>query len=176
MGFQTKLAKKTEAYQRKISDTLINHIGNEVELVKIRITEDKYKDRTYELISDSTITAYINYPNNEIPISFGVDNTNPSQTLHLYDLLPIEMYAKFEDDVLFGDILFQKIKVNPNGDPNSSDSYRLLALQVVDVSVRASVSVVWRKYELAPYTLDIVSDLPELQTIIDNYLNEPWIV
>lgn len=174
MSYQQKLARKVSNYQRKVQDLLVEQLGTEQSLVRLETTSDKYKDRTITLLSDEIITGIINYPNNEIPMTFGTTNTDStSHGLHLYDLLPIEGHFKFNTELNFGDIIIQKIKTNVNGTDELSSNFRLIALQVVDLLSKASVEVIYKKYELAPYTLQ-VSEVTGLQAIIDNYLDEPW--
>ena len=140
------------------------------------MTEDKYHDREFTITSSGSVSGIINYPDNEIPILFNTsDNTDNSLTVHMYDLLPIESWFKFENNLNKGDILLQKIKVNPTGDVTDTDSFRILMLEVVDVIGKASLEVTYLKYHLAPITLSIDNGLPALQPIIDNLLSADWI-
>lgn len=174
--FQQKLAKKLAKYQRKISDIHVQHLGTEQTLVRMSITTDKYEDSDYTITANEKISGILVYPDNEVPISQGTNNNNTTQNnLHLYDFLPIELFVKNTTDLKYGDIIFQKLKVNTNLLDTDSNAYRLISLQVVDINYKFTVEKVWSKYILAPYTLSIEFDnLPELQTIIDNYLSEEW--
>ncbi len=85
------------------------------------------------------------------------------------------MFCKSTDNVKVGNIIFYKIRVNPNIDDTNTDGFRLLCLQIVDQIAKVNASeVVYNRYIVAPYTLDIQSELPELQDYIDEYLSEDW--
>ncbi len=176
MSFQSKLAKKTSPFIRKVTDMHIESLGTEIEATRVSIVEDKYHDKEFSVTSTGKVTGIISYPDNEIPILFDTaDNTNNSLTVHTYELLPIEGWFKFANNLNKGDIILQKIKVNPTGDVTVSSNFRILMLQVVDVVGKASLEVTYIKYTLAPITLSISTGLPALQPIIDNLLNAVWI-
>ena len=176
MSFQGKLAKKTSPFIRKVSDFHIEQLGTEIELTRVTIVEDKYHDKEFTISSSGKVTGIINYPDSEMPILFNsTDNTNNSTTIHMYDLLPIEGFFKFENNLNKGDILLQKIKVNPTGDITVSSNFRIMMLQVVDVIGKASLEVTYLKYHLAPITLSISTGLPALQPIIDAMLEADWV-
>lgn len=174
MGFQQKLLRSVAKYQRKIQDKIIDHIGTEQKLVRVSLVEDKYGDEDLTVTTNEIITGSINYPDNEIPLAWEMNNSEASaNNLHIYDLLPIEGFFKFETELDRGDILLQKVRVGVRGDSTDSTNFRLIALQVVDLITKMTVEVVYKKYQLAPYTLSILEH-PELQTIIDEYLAEEW--
>ncbi|MDC7242438.1 MAG: hypothetical protein PQJ44_00275, partial [Sphaerochaetaceae bacterium] len=103
-----------------------------------------------------------------------VNNTDTSLSVHMYDLLPVEGRFKWATEINLGDILLQKIRVNPLIESTDSTGFRLFALQVIDLIGRATVEMVSKSFQLAPYTLSIPSELPELQDYIDSYLEEEW--
>ena len=176
MSFQSKLAKKVAPYQRKITDFHIEQLGSEVELTRVSIIENKYHDKEFSITSSGSVAGIINYPDSELPILFNSsDNTDNSTSIHMYNLLPIEGFFKFENNLNKGDILLQKIKVNPTGDVAVSSNFRIMMLQVVDVIGKASLEVTYLKYHLAPITLSIDNGLPALQPIIDSLLNADWV-
>lgn len=177
MGFQQKLAISVSNYQRKVSDMHIDHLGTEQSLIRLTIDEDKYGDRDYVITANEKITGILIFPGGEIPITFGETNTTTTQNnVHLYDILPIELYVKNTTELKHGDIILQKIRTNANLPVSNPDAFRLISLQVVDTNIKFTVERVWTKYIVAPYTLNITADgMGGLQTIINSYLAEDWI-
>lgn len=178
MSLQSKLQRRVGSYQRKIYDLHIDHVGQEVSLVRVEITEDKYGDRDFAITATEKFSAYISYPGGEVPITSGVDNTDTSSlNIALYDILPIELFCKHTTVLKVGDILYQKLLTNPNLETTDSDAFRLLSLQVVDQKSKfTGTDLVWTKYIVAPYTLNYDADsMTALETTIDEILAEDWI-
>lgn len=177
MSIQSKIQRKIANYQRKVYDLHIDHVGQQATLTRVFSEEDKYGDREFTITGTEVFTAYINYPNSEIPITSGTDNTDTTQNnVHLYSLLPIELFVKHTTELKVNDIVYQKVRVNPNLEVTDPNAFRLLALQVVDqVSKFTGSDLVWIKYIVAPPTINYTSDeLEELETVIDSALAEEW--
>ncbi len=72
MAYQSKLSKKVSNYQRVIQNKVLEQIGQSVNLLKVSYSEDRYGDREFSLDEEPTgITAFIDFPGNEVPISYG---------------------------------------------------------------------------------------------------------
>lgn len=165
MSLQTKLARRHATLKKKLYDNDMERIGLSMSALHISIVKNKYGDEDFTIGDAKKITGYIDYPGQEFPaISKGGDTNNQS-ILHLYDVLPIEAYFKHEDGIQLGDIISQRIDVDDN------DDY-WFHLQVVDVITRASTSVIWKRFIVAPYTLQL-EKYPELETIFDSYKTDP---
>lgn len=163
MSIQDKISANTYEWKQKIFDTHIEYLGNEVKALNFDITEiNHYGDTELTISTDNQITAIIDFPNNEVPITFDTGNQS-EEHFHLYDVLPIEGYFKFEDNIKVKDIIVLKIQISPS-------NTQLVSLQVLEPIVRAMKYVTWQKFRLAPYTFNI-DKYPEIQTIFDNYLS-----
>ena len=176
MSLQSKMQKATSSYARKVFDTHIHHIGQQSNLVRISIISDKYGDSDYTITANEDFTGYLNFPGGELPITSGTDNTDTTQNnIHIYNLLPIELYTKHETELKEGDIILHKVRTNVNLETSNSDAFRILSLQVVDQIAKFNgVELMWNKFIVAPYTLN-VNDVDGLQDILDTVLAEDWI-
>jgi hypothetical protein len=165
VSLQDILEQRTHEWKQKNFDIHIDMVGNEVNAIALTEQEiNHYGDVEITLGTNDIITAYIDFPDNEIPITFETANQTESH-FHLYDVLPIEGYFKFVDSVKVGQIIIFKVNL-PNSDNTNK---QLIALQILKPRVRAMKYVTWRKFTLAPYTLPI-EKYPELKTILDDLL------
>jgi len=166
-SIQDKLLRGTATLRRKYYDIEIAHIGTEQKVIHISMVRDKYGDTEFTVVSDKVITGYIDYPGNEIPIAQEHSDNTANRGLYLYELLPIEGYFQFEDKVKFKDIILQKISMGDD------DDFRIMGLQVSEITTKADVSAVWRKYILSPWTLSLES-YPNIQTLVNTWYDIPW--
>ena len=165
MGIQNKLAEVFAPLQRKLFDYQIDLIGSDVKVIRLKIVENDYEDETITVISNDTITLKLDLPT-EIPLYWlrgtAQDALDEKTGLYLYDILPIEGYSSFEDNVERFDVFIKKIKDN-----NSSTDPMLMILRVTEPVGSFNVDeLVWKKFYCAPYNMTIST---EIQTIIDAY-------
>ncbi len=165
MSIQNKLAKIFSPLQRKLFDYQIDLIGSDVKVIRLKITENQYLDEVIEIISDDVIELKLALPT-EIPLyrfrNEVEDEIDEKTGLFLYDILPIEGFSKFPDNIEKFDIFVKKIK-----DENNLTDPMLMILRVSNVVGSLNVDeLVWKKFYCAPYNLTIST---ELQTIIDSY-------
>ena len=165
MSIQSKLAKVHSGLMRKLFDYQIGLIGSDVKVIRLKITENQYLDETIEVISDDLIELKLVLPT-EIPLyrlrGEAQDVIDEKSGLFLYDILPIEGYSKFTDNIEKFDILIKKMK-----DENSSTDPMLMILRVTEPVGSFNVDeLVWKKFYCAPYNLTLTT---EMQTIIETY-------
>jgi hypothetical protein len=167
-SIQTKLQKRTASLRKKLYDNTVNKIGLEGQFLHLTIEYDRYEDEEDIIVSASEkIVAYINYPGNEIPlVKQSTTNSTSQSNLHLYDILPIELYAPHSLHINKGDIIISRIKMD-----DEIENIRLLYLQVVDVIFKASTDIMFIKYHLAPTTFTITD---EIKIILEAYKAEAW--
>jgi len=165
LSIQDKLANNLSSLQRKLFNQQIELVGSELEVIRLKTTLDKYEDETIEVISSDVIIVQLDIPS-EIPLyrlrGTTQDAIDDTTGLYLYEIIPIEGYSRFEDNVEKFDIIIKKIK-----DENDVTDPMLMILRVSEVfgSINAN-ALVWKKFNCAPYNM-IISE--EIQNIIDSY-------
>jgi hypothetical protein len=165
MSIQEKIANALSPLQRKLFDQHVNLMGSEHKVIRLKVTVDRYDTETVDIISDDIITVILDIPT-EIPLyrlrGESKEQIDSTTGLYLYDILPIEGYSKFEDNVEKFDIIIKKIY----DDVDSTDPM-LMILRISEVlgSLNAN-NLVWKKFYCAPYNLRIGTSL---QALIDEY-------
>jgi len=169
MGIQQKLDKALTPAKRKLFDNTINVLGLEVDGVRIRVEEDMYSNEDEPtILRTDTISCIINYPpelplfrsrsdNNELPPDKVVDNGS-STGVFFFEILPIEIWTKWSDNVESGDFIIHKIE-----DEQGNDLKIILKVSEVLGSFRSSL--IWKKLHCALYNGKYES---MLSNIIDN--------
>jgi hypothetical protein len=166
MSIQDHIAKSLSKLKRKLYDYTIKTIGTESKVILLKIEKDQWGDEeTLRIVKNSVCELFLNIPE-DIPISrLRTDITQEvakTTSTFFYDILPIEIYAKFEDNLEKGDILIKIIRTD------STNFY--MVLQVTDLMGNFDNGYMTRrKYYAAPYLMMLPS---EVQTIIDSYLLE----
>ncbi len=165
MSIQDKLSKIHSGLMRKLFDYQLGLVSSDVKVIRLKITENQYLDETIEVISDDTITLKLALPT-EIPLyrlrGEEQDAIDDKTGIFLYDILPIEGYSKFTDNVEKFDIFIKKLK-----DENVDTDPLLMILRVSETVGSFNVNqLVWKKFYCAPYNMTIST---EIQTIIDTY-------
>ena len=165
MTIQEKIEKYTSSTRRKLFDNQIRLSGIPFNGIHFYTEENKYGDTTVEVINHKSLEARIVYPG-EIPLSrfrLGssaeeVDGTG----VFFFDILPIEIYTKWTDNVEKEDILFHIIKDEQNNNIP-------ILLKVSEIVGSIQTTLYWKKSLCAPYN-GIVPD--EVQAIIDSVSGE----
>ena len=173
MSIQERLSNVYSNLQRKLFDQQIYLTGSSMEVVRLKVVEDKYHDEEIQVISNDTITIAMDIPA-EIPLyrirnqTITAGNPTASQepiekatSIFLYDILPIEGYSRFEDNVEKGDIIIRFFS-----DENEETDALILILRVSEVlgSFNAN-SLVWKRFQCAPHNLTLTT---EIEQIISN--------
>ena len=176
MSIQTKIAKASEKLQRKLFDQQIFLMGGDTDVIRIKFSEDKYHDRSVTAINSSVVSVIINIPA-EIPLyrlrPSWDETTSPTQNdvyvdeatgMYLYDLLPIEVYAKFSDNIERRDILVKRYR---DDQTTVSGKELKLIIQITEpLGGFSNSGLVWRKFNAAPVTSTLPSDV---QSLINSY-------
>lgn len=149
MSIQTKLENSAISAKRKLYDNSIRIHGQEVYGLRLQVTQDKYgdDDGTPNIVGQSEITIYMDYLNLEIPLNRyrldTIDETIDSESIYLFEVIPIEAYIKWEDEVEKGDLLVLVLKDNAIDIP--------IVFRVSDQTGRLQKNVLYQKYNIAPY-------------------------
>jgi len=170
-SYQTRISRHLRPLKKRLHDNYMNRIGLDLELFALSIENNSHDDEVkIDLTNTKKILGFIKYPEDEIPISNSYNNNNNSMSFHMYDILPIEFYCKWEDKIKISDIIIQKI-IMPD------DSVKAMILQVVDLIARADTDFMFAKYIVAPYTFNLKNTSHmEIKNEIEKYLKEPVIV
>jgi len=165
MGIQDKIAKSQITAQHKLRDYKVDQNGFEGQIIRLKTEENRYGDENIQIVNDDVITLSLDLPD-EIPYSrMRTDVTKEvakTQSLYLYDVLPIEGFAKYDDNVEKGDLLIHKIYDNrEDGIPF------YLVLRVSEILGTISLRYISsRKFYCSPHNMA----LPQrVQDIINKY-------
>lgn len=159
---QDQISNKTSKLKRHLFDYKVRLSGNCTGAIRLKIDENRYGDETITVICHNRINAIINYPT-EIPfyrIRGEVQQviSEPTGT-YLYDILPIELFTQFKDDVEKGDLIIRKIK-------DEHDECILHVLRITEILGAFKTNIVWKKSQCAPYNMILTS---EIINIINKY-------
>ncbi|MBD3216568.1 MAG: hypothetical protein GF311_28395 [Candidatus Lokiarchaeota archaeon] len=170
-GIRNKLEKASLKIKRKLFDNQIFVMGNQVQVTHIKIEKDeKYGNwlAPPALIKNDVIDCVIDYPT-EIPLyryrydDSGIkpDNneTGSNTSYYFYDILPIEIYTKWNDNVEKDDVIIHKIEDDDGG-------FFKIAMQVTDMFGSFHTALTWKKSWAAPYIYELPA---EIKNIIDQF-------
>ena len=169
MSYQSKIAESTSRLKRLLRDYSIKMTGDDIKVIRLTITINKYGDETdLEILSNDVITITLDIPD-QIPLSrlrteLGSELITTTENTYLYDILPIIGFSRFEDNVEKGDFLIQK--VYDEDDEENLTNY-LWTLQVSEILGNFSHGrITGRRFQCAPYNGAFPT---EVQTLINAY-------
>lgn len=158
MSIQTSLMKASARIQQRLFDQNIHTTGREVDGIKITFKEDIFQNTEEEVVFEyEDVTATIIYPT-DIPIDrYRMDSgLQIAETrTFFFDLLPIEIYSKFENGFEKDDFLFHFfVDEHQNKVP--------MLLQITETFGRFTTDLIWRKYYAAPKNGKVPSQITDL--------------
>lgn len=166
LGISEKVQRAIHKVQKKLHDNSVNIMGNKsTNTFLINAKKDKYNNKEYVIEGYRPISVMIQFPGQEIPIMTmgNGDNQTSSSVLHLYDILPITAFVKFEDNVKINDLILYKVKL-----PN--DEYQEMVLQFLQPIGQANrVGIVYLEWVIAPVTDYALTKNPAFQQILATY-------
>jgi len=150
-SIQSKIDRKTATLRRKLFDNSISLSGVDTKCTRLKTSKNMYGDvETFTIITDDIIMANINIPS-DIPLTRlrgdAIDDVNDSNTVFFYDILPIDVYTKWSDNVEKDDILIFEMY-------NEFDEPIQIILKISEVVTKFKQSIVWKKSLAAPYNGD----------------------
>lgn len=159
---QDRISKKTSKLKRYMFDYKIRLSGNCTEAIRLKVDENRYGDETITIVCHNRINAIINYPT-EIPFyrirgEIQQPISEPTGT-YLYDILPIELFTQFSDNVEEKDIIIRKIK-------DEHGECILHILRVSEILGAFKTDIVWKKAYCAPHNMTLSAEMID---IINNY-------
>jgi hypothetical protein len=147
---------------RKLSDYHIFVNGRKTECARLTKINDVWGNADAETISVSQVQAVFVFPPGEMPLirlraGRGSQAEVQSSGLFFYDILPVEIYVRWEDRVETGDVLcFFSLDENGNKMP--------VVFKILGQKGAFSSQLIWRKMIAAPITSidqEIPPDLAE---------------
>jgi hypothetical protein len=161
-GAYNKINDWTARAIRKLSDYHIFTQGRRSECTRLTKITDIWGNADAETISVSQIQAIFVFPPGEMPLirlraRKGTQAEVQASGLYFYDILPVEIYVRWEDRIEVNDVLYFYA-----GDENGNKIP--VVFKILDQKGAFSSQLIWRKLLAAPVTnidTEIPSDLAE---------------
>ena len=167
MGIQTKIATAQTKLKRSLRDYSITTAGDDVKVIRLTVTENKYGDETVTILSHDEIILVLDVPA-QIPLTrlrtSVSDIITTTNNTYIYDILPITGFARFEDHVEKGDILIHKVYDEDDEENNTNYLWILRVSEIMGNFSHGRLS--GKRFLCSPYNMTLPDDV---QTIIDNY-------
>ena len=164
-----KIQRAISYMQLKLHDASIQLLGTGgTHTYLIKLKQDMYQNKEYEILDYKSVFCRINFPGNEIPVmTLGTDvNTTSNNVLHMYDILPITAHFRFEDDVKTGNIILYKIKMG-------SGAFQVTPLEVLaPVATATQTNVVLQEFNVAPVTNGELLNLTIFKSLVEKFRSE----
>ena len=166
MSLQDKIAQSQILARSKLHDYMISQVGTETKVIRLEVGYNLEGDPTgMEIVSHSEITLRMSMPD-DIPITrlrtdITVEDTTSTENVFFYDILPIEIYAKYTDSLNKGDIIIRRLKRNGE----DQEFYHVLQITELLGNYRANY-LTFERFQAAPYTAPLPT---EVQDIINTY-------
>lgn len=155
MSIRDSINKKSDKILRRLSDTRIQSLGREVPVVRVRIERDMYNDQRYTPVLSDRPHVILHFPMG-IPIDRYRQNSasveHDESRVFMFDILPVELYTKWEDKVEKGDFLVYSVY-----DENESEIPILL--RVAETLGSFKYTMVWKQQQCAPYNGELMPDV-----------------
>lgn len=143
---------------RKLSDYHVFVAGRRTECTRLSRNTDLWGNENLETISVSSVPVIFVFPPGEMPLirlraGNGTQAEVQSSGLYFYDILPIEVYTRWDDHLEPGDVIYFWA-----GDENGNKMP--VVFKILDQKGAFSSQLIWRKFICAPIT-NIETEIPE---------------
>jgi hypothetical protein len=157
-GAYNKINSWTAKSIRKLSDYHIFVAGRKTDCTRLSRNSDIWGNENLETISVSSVPVIFIFPPGEMPlirlrVSNGTQSAVQSSGLFFYDILPIECYTRWQDQLENGDCIYFWA-----GDENGNKMP--VIFKIIEQKGAFSSELIWRKYQCAPIT-NIETEIPE---------------
>jgi hypothetical protein len=147
---------------RKLSDYHVFTQGRRTECTRLTKINDVWGNADSDTISVSQVQAIFVFPPGEMPLirlraGKGTQARAQSTGLFFYDILPVEIYVRWEDRLEVGDVLYF-FALDENGGKMP------IVFKILDQKGAFSSQLIWRKMLAAPICnidQEIPADLAE---------------
>jgi hypothetical protein len=142
---------------RKLSDYHILTAGRKSECTRLTKAPDIWGNSDSETISVSQIQAIFVFPPGEMPLirlraGKGTQAQTQSTNLFFYDILPTEVYVRWEDEINNGDVIYFTVL-------DEFGNKMPIIFKILDQKGAFSSQLIWRKMLAAPIT-NIDTEIP----------------
>jgi hypothetical protein len=142
---------------RKLSDYHVFTQGRKTECTRLTKINDVWGNADADTISVSQIQAIFIFPPGEMPLirlraGAGTQAQVQATGLYFYDILPVEVYVRWEDKIETGDVIYFFAK-DENGNKMP------IVFKVLDQKGAFSSQLIWRKMICSPIT-NIDTEIP----------------
>ena len=142
-------------------------MGRSLYVLRLQLSEDRYGDsQGAAIISNDYIEAIIDYPAG-IPLFTDRNLEVSSIGSYVYDVLPIEGYFRFQDNVVPDDIIVSRFF-------DQNDEGFIQVFRVAELIGNIGVGVLSMQYNLAPYN-SFLDEYPNIKTEIETYESEAFL-
>ncbi len=160
MSIQSKLEKAGRKGRWKFHDNTIRTLAKPTKSLHVKILEDKYgDDEELEFFYKGEIENIIKYPG-EIPINrfrnTGVDSQVGQTNVFLFDILPIEVYTKWQDNLEVGDFIIDHLI------DERENLIKILLKVTEDLGLFGTNYLFGRKCYAAPYSGELYNDIMDV--------------
>lgn len=143
---------------RKLSDYAIFTQGRRTECTRLTKVTDTWGNSESDTIAASSVQAVFVFPPGEMPLirlraGKGTQAEVQASGIFFYDILPVEIYVRWEDKIEVGDVLYFTV-LDENGHKMP------VIFKVLDQKGAFSSQLIWRKMIAAPVT-NIDTEIPE---------------
>ena len=157
-GAYNKINDYTAPAIRKLHDYHIFTQGKKTECTRLKKVSDVWGNSELSPISVSQISVIFIFPPGEMPLirlraGKGAQARVQATGLYFYDILPVEVYVRWEDEVEINDIIyFYALDEKKNKMP--------IVFKILDQKGAFSSQLIWRKMIAAPI-LNIDTEIPQ---------------
>lgn len=173
MNIQARLQYKNARLKRKLYDNAVRKKSLDIRAIRLNIEEDRYSNKEYTIHDYGTIDAIIKIPGGDLQAFQGQRESNNgayNAGISVYSLLPIECFVTSDSNLNKGDILLYKILRDPY-DTENVETF-IQALQVSNLVSKATTTILYNIYTVAPYTFNM-DEYPEIEQLLTLYKLEP---
>jgi hypothetical protein len=158
MGAYNRINNWVAPAIRKLSDYSIFVTGRKTECTRLSRNTDIWGNDNLETISVSTVPVIFIFPPGEMPLirlraGKGTQAEVQSSGFFYYDILPVECYTRWEDQLENGDVVYFVA-----GDENGNKMP--VVFKILDQKGAFSSQLIWRKFLAASIT-SIDTEIPQ---------------
>lgn len=163
MSMQDKLSRMNLGARKKLFGMAVHLNGTKCKVIRFQTETDRYSQQRKTLISNDPIEVYLDLPD-EIPLSrlreSVTDEIAKTENVFFYDSLPIEGFAKFEDNVEKGDIIVYVVKIE------ETNFYFVLEVTEIFGTIK-SKTLSWKRFDCSMYTQALTE---EAKAVVEDWL------
>jgi hypothetical protein len=163
-----KISQATSKLKRKMFDYMVSLSGTDAKVILLKVAMNKYKDQEVTIVDHFVTSMIIDIPG-EIPIDRLRTNVlipqAISKSVFFYDILPIQLFTRFDDNLERGDIIIQKIMMDNN-------EYFMVLEIAETLGNLLGRNIIYKKQNAAPCTQNLPKEVVQIMNIYRGLLNQ----